>query len=658
MKKVININFQGQVIAIEETAFEILSKYIDNLKAYFSREEGGDEIVNDIENRIAELFGNRLKLGFNCITDEDVESILASIGKPEDFDTDYDYEESSASTSEKKQSSFQSKKESEPSAADESRSLYRNSNDKIIAGVCSGLGYHFKIDPVWFRLIFILLFSILFWVYIVLWIVLKPKPLESNVSKRLYRNPTDRIIGGVCGGIATYFKIDSWIPRLIFAAPLLLNIIGMSSFPFFPWNKFFDNVHFNFEFNFSVFLVYLVLWIIIPKATTVKQKLEMMGEEEYIKSIRTTVSDNVANVRSKSDIEVPRYQSSTLLSEDLNFDDKKITLPPPPPKDSATNKKTVSEPSERSGCLNAFIVLFKIIFFGFVGIFALLVIAALCALLFAGAAMMPLKALFIDAGMETNLLIFSAILIFVIPLIALVLWIIPNLLKNAKSRTIVGIVAALFWFLGVSLAGMLATRVANKFKVDSVNEKIIDIAPFAGNTLHVEMARYGNDYNMFDTAFGITSDINGLPFYNLNEDSLLFANINLQVTQSEDLLFQVRMISSISSTDLRKAKSDLKDFSFPVWQKDSILYLPEFFATPVEQGFRNQNMVVEIAVPAGKTAVMSDDLDNYRENVIPKIVRRRYKRYSEIYDRSPVDTTNVPNSGEKVSQDELETDNI
>jgi phage shock protein PspC (stress-responsive transcriptional regulator) len=655
MKKVININFQGQVIAIEETAFEILSQYIDNLKAYFSREECGDEIVNDIENRIAELFGNRLKLGFSCITDEDVASILASIGKPEDFDTDYD--ESSDSTSGEKQSSFQSKKESESSTEDQTR-LYRNSNDKIIAGVCSGLGYHFKIDPVWFRLAFILLFSVLFWVYIILWIVLKPKPLESNASKRLYRNPTDRIIGGVCGGIATYFKIDSWIPRLIFAAPLLLNIIGMSSFSFFPWNKFFDNVHFNFEFNFSVFLVYIVLWIIIPKATTVKQKLEMMGEEEYIKSIRTAVSDNVANAKSKSDIEVSQYQSSTLLSEDLNFDDKKTALPPPPPKDSATLKKTVSEPSERSGCLNAFIVLFKIIFFGFVGIFALLVIAALCALLFAGAAMMPLKALFIDAGMETNLLIFSAILIFVIPLIALVLWIIPNLLKNAKSRTIVGIVAAIFWFLGVSLAGMLTTRVANKFKVDSVNEKNIDIAPFAGNTLHVEMARYGNDYNMFDTAFGITSDINGLPFYNLSEDSLLFANINLQVTQSEDSLFQVRMISSISSTDLRKAKSDLKDFSFPVWQKDSILYLPEFFVTPVEQGFRNQNMVVEIAVPAGKTAVLSDDLDNYRENVIPKIVRRRYKRYSEIYDRPPVDTTNVPNSERKVSQGELETDNI
>ena len=82
MKKVININFQGQVIAIEEDAYEVLKLYIDSLKVYFSREEDGDEIVNDIECRIAELFGNRLKHGIPCITVEDVESIIASIGRP------------------------------------------------------------------------------------------------------------------------------------------------------------------------------------------------------------------------------------------------------------------------------------------------------------------------------------------------------------------------------------------------------------------------------------------------------------------------------------------------------------------------------------------------------------------------------------------------
>jgi len=68
-----------------------------------------------------------------------------------------------------------------------------------------------------------------------------------------------------------------------------------------------------------VFLVYIVLWIIIPKATTVKQKLEMMGEEEYIKSIRTAVSDNVANAKSKSDIEVSQYQSSDSFVRGFEF---------------------------------------------------------------------------------------------------------------------------------------------------------------------------------------------------------------------------------------------------------------------------------------------------------------------------------------------------
>jgi hypothetical protein len=88
MKKVININFQGRVIPIEETAFDLLKQYIDSLRSYFAREEGRDEIINDIESRIAELFSERLKKGAVCITDQDVNEISASIGRPEDFEDD------------------------------------------------------------------------------------------------------------------------------------------------------------------------------------------------------------------------------------------------------------------------------------------------------------------------------------------------------------------------------------------------------------------------------------------------------------------------------------------------------------------------------------------------------------------------------------------
>src|SRR5450631_4847029 len=88
MKKIININFHSRVIPIEETAYDILRQYIDSLKRHFASEEGGDEIVNDIENRFAELFSDRLKKGATCITDSDVNDIITNMGRPEDFDQD------------------------------------------------------------------------------------------------------------------------------------------------------------------------------------------------------------------------------------------------------------------------------------------------------------------------------------------------------------------------------------------------------------------------------------------------------------------------------------------------------------------------------------------------------------------------------------------
>src|SRR5882762_4964353 len=88
MKKVININFQGRVVPIEESAYEILQRYIESLRQFFSNEEGRDEIINDIESRVGELFGEQLKKGSACITDDDVQTIINSMGRPEDFEAE------------------------------------------------------------------------------------------------------------------------------------------------------------------------------------------------------------------------------------------------------------------------------------------------------------------------------------------------------------------------------------------------------------------------------------------------------------------------------------------------------------------------------------------------------------------------------------------
>ncbi len=86
MKKVININFQGTIVPIEESSYELLQQYIESLRRYFANEEGRDEIINDIESRISELFQERLKGGSTCITDDDVNAIIKNMGRPEQLE--------------------------------------------------------------------------------------------------------------------------------------------------------------------------------------------------------------------------------------------------------------------------------------------------------------------------------------------------------------------------------------------------------------------------------------------------------------------------------------------------------------------------------------------------------------------------------------------
>src|SRR5437016_13930231 len=86
MKKIININLSGRVIPIEDSAYEKLQAYIESLRRYFANEEGRDEIINDIESRIAELMSEKIRKGADSITDADVSEVMASTRTVEDFE--------------------------------------------------------------------------------------------------------------------------------------------------------------------------------------------------------------------------------------------------------------------------------------------------------------------------------------------------------------------------------------------------------------------------------------------------------------------------------------------------------------------------------------------------------------------------------------------
>ena len=219
-------------------------------------------------------------------------------------------------------------------------------------------------------------------------------------------------------------------------------------------------------------------------------------------------------------------------------------------------------------------------------------------------------------------------------LVAMVTWFIRRIMK-AKSRPVIGSLLRCFGLVDLC-ASMLASRAPQVQRSVPVNN--VPLAPFSADKMYVEMLPYADDYVEF-TAGGIwglnigtpwfldeLDDCPVLPYCTANEDSLLFTNINLQVCNSPDSLFHVRTIASARGRTLRSAKADLAHFYYPITQNDSVLFLPEFLSFPVEQGFRNQSITVEIAVPVGKAVEVSDALEEYRNRTPPGVVRKRMRR--------------------------------
>ncbi len=172
MKKNITINMFGQLYAIDEDAYELLKDYLDAIRHHFHKTEGGDEIADDIEGRIGELFSDLKSSGIQAITIEHVESIIKRIGKPEDISNEESSDISADTSSDNaticsdinsiSQTSGVNFSSGNPENQSSStkKKYYRDGKDKIVAGVLSGAANYFGGDPLAWRLGFVL-FTIL-----------------------------------------------------------------------------------------------------------------------------------------------------------------------------------------------------------------------------------------------------------------------------------------------------------------------------------------------------------------------------------------------------------------------------------------------------------------------------------------------------------------
>lgn len=603
MKKVININFQGRVIPIEESAYEELKNYTDSLRRYFAKEEGRDEIINDIENRIAELFTERLKKNTEgCITDKDILEIIASIGRPEDFDGDGTEETAGTRTTSATGSSSSSSSAGHAGTTEPRGSLYRSNNDKILGGVCSGLASYLRIDPTIVRILFALItfggFGSGVLLYIILWIVLPSKSLEHQVRRRLYRNPDEKVIGGVCSGIAAYFNIGVWIPRLIFTLPFFISILGNIFGN--HWGVFHDGPDVIFgSFGGTLFVTYIILWMVVPFATTASEKLEMRGEKVDLESIKNTIQEELQGVKGRSEKWGEEFKErATQWGEEVKEGAQQFASGAAPVARTAGNSFG-----------HAIGVLFKAFFLFIAGVIVFALFIALMAIIFSGIGVFPLKNFVLD-GFWQNTMAWGTLILFLgVPIVASVIWLIRRISGVKSKNNYLGYIFGTLWIFGWVSVITLAGLISRQFKrTGNIKEEIVMTQP-SNNRLMVDLGEtYGRYYDMtwFDG-----DDGNELPALSADEDSMLLNTVRIRIMKSKDSAYHTSLVKLARGNSPLQAEQTAEKISFPVKQNDSILYLPKGFGISKESKFRNQQVLVVIEVPVGKAIRIDHSVDWY-----------------------------------------------
>ena len=143
MNKTISINLGGFFFHIDEDAYQKLSRYFDAVKRSLSP-DGRDEIMKDIESRIAELFQERLQNDKQVVGLSEIEEVISIMGQPEDYKIDDEYTSTGSSFSGTNEYNRKAKR------------LYRDGDNSLLGGVAAGFGHYLNIDPLWIRILFII----------------------------------------------------------------------------------------------------------------------------------------------------------------------------------------------------------------------------------------------------------------------------------------------------------------------------------------------------------------------------------------------------------------------------------------------------------------------------------------------------------------------
>lgn len=474
MKKTVKINISGVFFNIDEDAYQILQNYLAHINRKFSAETEGKEIISDIESRIAEILQSKVSNQKQVISKEDINEIIDIMGRPEDFDNN-----------------------------ENQRSSY-------------------------------------------------------SYSRRMYRDPDNRVLGGVCSGMASYFNIDPVIIRVIF---VIL---------FFAWGV--------------AGIIYIVLWALLPPAYTTTQKLEMRGENMSIADIEKNVKTEFENVKSN----LNNYKSSKSYNQTRTFLD------------------------EFFRAIGQIIMIFFKIIGGIIG-FAMIIagvalLIGLAGWIIIGESFMPWNNIFIDNQLvytdmlhtflnPSTIWIFSVslFLIIFIPLVALVYTGMKLLLRFRINDKPFAIIGFSLWFLSIIAVILLSFTQVRNFSVSAKAIENITIENPANKPIYLNVDKKQNTksskFYIFDGEFSVT--------YDKDDKKTFYAFPEIDILRSQNGITSVEIEKTGRGLDYLKAEENTQKIFYNCKQTDSLIIFDAYYPLSKENVWIFPEVDVKVRISDG-----------------------------------------------------------
>lgn len=466
MDKTISISLGGFSFIVDDRAYQKLKNYLDEVRQSLNGMEGTDDIIADVEVRIAELFKQRLD-SREVVNEHDVEYIIGVMGRPEQ---------------------------------------YLNEDDETAGVSDSGKTY-------------------------------TGKPEEGG-KRKLYRDPDDKILGGVLSGLAHYLGIETWITRLIWIL-LFFADIPMTGTSF-------------------TILSYIILWIILPKAETATQKYEMFGQTGDFETIKRNVSSSVTGVKSGN-------SASNVFGEILR------------------------------AIAKLFLIFFGIILL-LIGISLLL---SAISLLFLPDGLMPMKIFnhIVDYEWQSWATKIFGFLLLGIPAYFLMLFGIKMMYDKMKIHKTISLTAVGVWLIAILGASVLTSTLVKSF---SRNIEYSNKSAYTVDSDTISLAF--NEYKTVGTKkmkWGMEYDIDDFEEFDGKLNKKIERNVEVRQSPNNEVYLDVVYSSKGSSLDNARKNAEQIEYNYSMNSKGE-LTLDNYLSLPKDVKFRNQDVNIVVYLPKGK----------------------------------------------------------